>query len=70
MNGKKYYPCYYKGGKLIDPQDVWKDGKWYEWIDKYGNVEKARMKADAYDHFYPNTETIKEEDVIGFRETK
>lgn len=64
---KLFYPCYYDNLKLNDPQNVWVDGRFYEWIDKYGNVEVARMKLDAYDHFFPNTEKIKEENVIGFR---
>lgn len=48
----------------------WVDGRWYEWKDRYGNIEIARMKLDAIDHFFPRAEIIKEEDVVAFRETK
>ena len=65
-------PCgydVYEEGKLHH-DGSWVDGRWYEWLDKYGNREIARMKKDAMDHFYPSTKTIKEEsDVIAFRET-
>lgn len=46
----------------------WVDGRWYEWKDRYGNIEIARMKLDAIDHFFPRAEIIKEEDVAAFRE--
>lgn len=58
--------CKYKNSKL-QHDGSWIDGKWYEWLDKYGNKEIARMKLDAIDHFYPNANTIKEEDVIAYR---
>lgn len=49
------------------PGDAPEDGSWLWWYDKYGNCEKARMKYDAYDHFFPNTKVIKSEfDVIGW----
>lgn len=52
----------------LEHDGTWVPGKWYEWLDIYGNVEVARMKADAWDHFFPPTEIIKEENVIAFRE--
>ena len=64
-----WHPCSYNDDKL-EHDGTWKDGKWYKWLDKYGNQEIARMKLDAYDHFYPQTAVIKEEDVIAFREIK
>lgn len=64
-----WHPCRYEEMKLIH-DGTWVDGRWYEWLDKYNNREVARMKLDAYDHFYPSTKVIKEEDVIAFRETR
>lgn len=73
-DAKLFYPCYFETwtdnddlGNLFEPQGIFEDGCWYEWIDKHGNIELARMKLDAYDHFWPNTKIIKEKDVIGFR---
>ena len=57
--------CKYENCKLYS--DVWEGGHWYEWLDKYGNREVARMKEDAIDHFYPPTKVIKADDVIAFR---
>jgi hypothetical protein len=34
------------------------DGAWNWWMDKDGNVEYARMKEDAYDHFFPSPEHL------------
>jgi hypothetical protein len=34
------------------------DGAWNWWMDKNGNVEYARMKEDAYDHFFPSPEHL------------
>ena len=62
----QWHPCKYRQSKLIH-DGTWVDGRWYEWLDKYGNREVARMKLDAYDHFYPSTKRIKEEDVLAFR---
>lgn len=56
----------YENNKL-EHDGSWVDGKWYEWLDKYGNREVARMKKDAMDHFFPPTKVIKEENVIAFR---
>lgn len=64
-----WHPCSYKDFELIH-DGSWVDGKWYEWLDKYNNREVARMKLDAFDHFFPKTKVIKEEDVIAFRETR
>lgn len=71
---KLFFPCRYEPwepdgdmGDLIDPQGIWEDGKWYEWIDKHGNIEVARMKENVWHYFYPDTKIIKEKDVIGFR---
>lgn len=68
----EWRPCcydFYEDGKL-EHDGSWVDGRWYEWLDKYGNREVARMKLDAVDHFYPNSKTIKENDVIAFRVVK
>lgn len=65
---REWHPCKYEGYELIH-DGTWVDGRWYEWLDKYNNREIARMKLDAFDHFFPNTKFIKEEDVIAFRET-
>lgn len=62
------HPCRYAGGKLLH-DGSWHPGKWYLWVDIYGNSEIARMKADAFDHFWPDTEIIKkEEDVVAFKD--
>ena len=64
-----WHPCEYEGVKLIIKDDYeWIDGRWYMWKDKYGNIEKGRMKLDAMDHFFPDTKIIKEDDVIAFKE--
>ena len=52
----------------LEHDGSWIDGRWYEWEDIHGNREIARMKLDAIDHFYPETKTIKEEDVCRYRE--
>lgn len=62
-----WHPCTYEEYTLYH-DGTWVDGRWYEWLDKFGNKEAARMKIDAFDHFYPPTKIIKEEDVIAFRE--
>lgn len=36
-------------------EDEPEDGAWNWWMDKDGNVEFARFKFDAYDHFFPST---------------
>ena len=66
---RPWHACKYEDYKLIH-DETFVDGRWYEWLDKYNNREVARMKLDAFDHFFPNTKTIKEEDVIAFRETR
>lgn len=58
--------CQYAGLKL-QHNGTWIDGAWYEWKDTDGNIEKARMKLDAYDHFFPDTRVIKEENVVAYR---
>lgn len=63
----KWHFCSYTCEKLIH-DGSWEDGKWYEWLDKYGNKEVARMKSDSYDHFYPPTKTLREKDIVAFRE--
>lgn len=67
-----WHPCSYdeyEDGKL-EHDGTWVDGRWYEWLDKYGNREFARMKKDAIDHFYPSPQIVKEDDVIAFRPMK
>ena len=66
---REWHPCKYDDYKL-EHDGTWVGGKWYEWLDKYNNREIARMKLDAFDHFFPSTKTIKEENVIAFRETR
>lgn len=65
---RDWHPCYYENGKLHH-EGSWRPGRWYEWLDRNYNVEIARMKDDAWDHFFPDTKIIKEEDVIAFRDT-
>lgn len=62
-------PCYYGEDGKLHHDGSWEPGRWYEWIDRNYKIEIARMKDDAEDHFFPPTKTIKEEDVIAFRET-
>ena len=59
--------CKYVDFKLVH-DETWISGKWYEWLDKDGNTDVARMKDDAIDHVYPPTKVIKEENVVAFRE--
>lgn len=65
-NKATWHPCTYVDGKLKH-DGTWKDGRWYEWMDKNDNREKARMKDDAFDHFWPEADIL-EEDIIAFRE--
>ena len=66
MGGKqkhyKFIPCKTDdlGMKLEwkNESDAPTDGDWNWWMDKDGNVEFARMKEDAYDHFYPLTKHL------------
>lgn len=58
--------CVYADLKLRH-NGTWIGGKWYEWKDIYGHIERARMKLDAYDHFFPDTKVIKEENVVAYR---
>lgn len=61
----------YDGMKLIcDESSRPRDGAWNWWVDKFGNIEKCRLKFDIRDHFYPPSQTIKEENVIGWAETE
>lgn len=62
-----WHPCRYIDSTL-EHDGSWIDGKWYEWEDIHGNREIARMKLDSIDHFYPETKTVKEEDVCRYRE--
>ena len=67
-SSKVWHPC--RMPDIFDHLEhdgTWVPGRWYEWLDMYGNTEIARMKADAWDHFFPGTKIIKEEDVIAFR---
>lgn len=64
-----WHPCKYEDHELLH-DGTWVGGRWYEWLDKYNNREVARMKADCFDHFFPATKIIKEENVIAFRETR
>lgn len=70
-SNKIWHPCHmlHEFGHL-EHDGTWVPGKWYEWMDMYGNTEVARMKDDAWDHFFPGTKVIKETDVIAFREIK
>lgn len=58
----KFIPCKTDdlGMKLEweNESDAPTDGDWNWWMDKEGNVEFARMKEDAYDHFYPSTKYL------------
>lgn len=58
----KFIPCKTDelGMKLEweNESDAPTDGDWNWWMDKDGNVEFARMKEDAYDHFYPSTKHL------------
>lgn len=58
----KFVPCKTDdlGMKLEweNESDAPTDGAWNWWMDKDGNVEFARMKEDAYDHFYPSTKHL------------
>lgn len=70
-----WHPCEYGDGEKLDwghlhHDGTWVDGRWYEWLDKHGNREVARMKMDAQDHFWPPTKIITEEDVVAFREIR
>ena len=66
MDGKqkhyKFIPCKTDdlGMKLEweNESDAPIDGDWNWWMDMDGNVEYARMKEDAYDHFYPQTKHL------------
>lgn len=62
-----WHPCKYKDIELIH-DGSWVSGRWYEWMTKDGDIEIARMKEDAVDHFWPRPGRIKEDDVIAFRE--
>lgn len=61
-----WHPCKYEHMRFIY-DDIWEDGAWYEFLDKYDNREVARMKLDGQDHLFPPTKIIKEEDVIAYR---
>ena len=70
MNG--WYPkhlAFYQGVKVVtaDRDNSWAD-RWCWWYDRFGNREKARMKLDAEDHFYPNTYYVSEHNIIGWSE--
>lgn len=68
-SSKVWHPCHMPGEfSHLEHDGTWVPGRWYEWIDIYGNIEVARMKADAWDHFFPDTKIIKEEDVMAFRD--
>ncbi len=58
----KFIPCKTDdlGMKLEweNESDAPTDGDWNWWMDKDGDVEFARMKEDAYDHFYPPTKHL------------
>ena len=61
------HKCHYEDMSLIyDKADEPEDGAWLWWYDNLGNAEYARMKFDAKDHFFPDTELIKEENIIGW----
>lgn len=66
VNYTAWHKCSYQDGHL-QHDGTWVDGRWYEWRDIHGNVEVARMKMDAWDHFYPSARMI-EEEVVAFRE--
>lgn len=50
----------------LDPEHEIPFDEWALWKDEFGNVEKARLKLDAYDHFYPSPKLLKEENLEAF----
>lgn len=69
MSEPKWHECRLNEESFhLEHDGSWRPGRWYMWRDKHGNEEIARMKDDAFDHFYPPTVVIKEEDVVAYRE--
>lgn len=68
MSRRKWRRCHYANMKL-HTKYPWKDGAWYVWKDKFGNISIGRMKLDAYDHFFPKC-SIKEENIVAFRKLR
>lgn len=69
MDEQKWHECRLSEETFhLEHDGSWVPGRWYMWRDKYGNEEAARMKDDAFDHSYPPTKVIKQEDVVAFRE--
>lgn len=70
MSNTNWHPCHYEeDSELICdlPDYDFEDGKWYRWIDKTGQIQTARYKQDAIDHFYPPGPLFAMDDVIGFQ---
>ena len=67
-NNSEWIACKFEGIELKHKGNILQDRCWYEWLDKYGNIEVLRIKLDVIHHFYPQSEIIKIDDVIAFRE--
>lgn len=67
-----FHPCQIEEGRNITAAeiDMPEDGAWLWWIDKNYQIEKARLKFDAEDHFYPTPKYLSESAVIGWLELK
>lgn len=64
-----FHPCHFEEWRKItaeDESDMPEDGAWLWWIDRKGQIEKARLKIDAEDHFYPSPKYLDEWNVIGW----
>lgn len=64
-----FHPCHFEEWRKItaeDESDMPEDGAWLWWIDRKGQIEKARLKIDAEDHFHPSPKYLDEWNVIGW----
>ena len=70
--GLKFHPCHFTEWRKIEAkeEDKPKDGAWLWWVDENFKIEKARLKIDAEDHFYPTPNIISEWNVIGWIEVE
>lgn len=66
---REWHSCKYGEDMKLQHDGSWVPGRWYEWLTSCGHIEIARMKDDAFDHFFPPTKTILEPEVVAFRET-
>lgn len=62
-----WHPVSYEHLQLVG-EKLPEDGAWNIWKDKFGNVEIARFKYDAMDHFFPPAGKIKEENIVAWSE--